>query len=54
MLPAGLGLDPSALRKMSAMVLNLAIVPVAVEVAGVAALSYYLLDLPPLWGVLLG
>lgn len=54
MLPAGLGLDPSALKKMSGMVFTLATVPVAVEVAGVIVLSLYLLDLPILWGTLLG
>ncbi|XP_071053502.1 sodium/hydrogen exchanger 9B2 isoform X2 [Onthophagus taurus] len=54
MLPAGLGLDPKALKKMSWMVLNLAFVPVAVEVAGVAVAAYFLLDFPWLWGILLG
>ncbi|KAK4887313.1 hypothetical protein RN001_003584 [Aquatica leii] len=54
LLPAGLGLDAQALKKMGFMVLNLAVVPVAVEIVGVAVLSYFTLDFPWLWGFLLG
>ncbi|XP_017776313.1 PREDICTED: mitochondrial sodium/hydrogen exchanger 9B2-like [Nicrophorus vespilloides] len=54
MLPAGLGMDPKALKKLIGMILNLAIVPVAVEVVAIAVASHFLLNLPWLWGVLLG
>lgn len=54
MLPAGLGLDPVALKKMSWMVLNLAIVPVAAEVLGIVIISYLVLNVPWIWGALLG
>lgn len=54
MLPAGLGLDPQTLKKMKWNVLNLSIVPVAGEVIGVTIASHYFLDLPWLWGLLLG
>lgn len=54
MLPAGLGLDAGALKKMIWMILNLAVIPVTVEVLGVAVASYLLLGLPWLWGLLLG
>ncbi|KAI4466975.1 sodium/hydrogen exchanger family [Holotrichia oblita] len=54
MLPAGLGLDSAALKKMIWMILNLAIVPVAAEVVGIAVASYFLLGFPWLWGILLG
>ncbi|KAK3931082.1 Sodium/hydrogen exchanger 9B2 [Frankliniella fusca] len=54
MVRAGLGLDPRQLRSLSLIVLGLAIVPALVEVASIVGVSYLLLDLPPLWGVLLG
>lgn len=54
LLPAGLGLDPTALRRMSGMVLSLALVPAAVEVVAVTVFSHFLMNLPWLWGVLLG
>ncbi|KAF5304586.1 hypothetical protein FQA39_LY09637 [Lamprigera yunnana] len=54
LLPAGLGLDAQALKKMGWMVLNLAIVPVAIEVIGVMVLSHFTLNLPWLWGSLFG
>lgn len=54
MLPAGLGLDSAALKKMIWMILNLAIVPVAAEVIGITVASYLLLGFPWLWGILLG
>ncbi|KAK5644275.1 hypothetical protein RI129_008120 [Pyrocoelia pectoralis] len=54
LLPAGLGLDANALRQMGGMIVNLAIIPVAIEVAGIAVLTYITLDFPWLWGFLLG
>ncbi|KAJ1530721.1 hypothetical protein ONE63_005582 [Megalurothrips usitatus] len=51
---AGLGLDPVQLRSLSLLVLGLAVLPAVVEVAAIVGLSHLLLDLPPLWGVLLG
>uniref|UniRef100_A0AAG5CRN3 Cation/H+ exchanger transmembrane domain-containing protein n=1 Tax=Anopheles atroparvus TaxID=41427 RepID=A0AAG5CRN3_ANOAO len=54
MLLAGLGLDYGALRSLFRFIMQLTLVPTAAEVAAVAVLSRYLLDLPWLWGVLLG
>ncbi|XP_034252313.1 sodium/hydrogen exchanger 9B2-like [Thrips palmi] len=54
MLQAGLGLDPAALRSLSLLVMGLALVPAIVEVGAIVVLSYLLLDLPWLWGLLLG
>ncbi|KAK7870250.1 hypothetical protein R5R35_000980 [Gryllus longicercus] len=51
---AGLGLEPAALRRLSGAVLRLALLPGLVEVAAVAVASYLLLDLPWLWGAMLG
>ncbi|XP_050069295.1 sodium/hydrogen exchanger 9B2 [Anopheles maculipalpis] len=54
MLLAGLGLDYAALRSLFRFIMQLTLVPTVAEVAAVAVLSHYLLDLPWLWGVLLG
>lgn len=54
LLPAGLGLDPHALKRMSWLVLLLCVVPPATEVAVVTVISKFLLDIPWLWGILLG
>ncbi|XP_025833368.1 sodium/hydrogen exchanger 9B2-like isoform X2 [Agrilus planipennis] len=54
LLPAGLGLDPKALLSKGLMIVNLALVPVGVEIIGVTVASYFLLNLPWLWGLLLG
>lgn len=54
LLPAGLGLEPEVLAKMKWMILNLAVVPVSVEVAALTVGSYLALGFPWLWGVLLG
>ncbi|GLH13241.1 Mitochondrial sodium/hydrogen exchanger NHA2 [Gryllus bimaculatus] len=51
---AGLGLEPAALRRLSGAVLRLALLPGLVEVAAVAVASYLLLNLPWLWGAMLG
>lgn len=54
LLPAGLGLDPVALKRMSWLVLALALLPPAAEVATITIVSKFLMDIPWLWGVLLG
>uniref|UniRef100_A0A182QZB4 Cation/H+ exchanger transmembrane domain-containing protein n=1 Tax=Anopheles farauti TaxID=69004 RepID=A0A182QZB4_9DIPT len=54
MLLAGLGLDYAALRTLFRFIMQLTLVPTVAEVAAVAVLSHYLLNLPWLWGVLLG
>lgn len=54
LLRAGLELDPSALKRLGTMVLRLAIGPAVVEAVAVAVFAYFLLDLPWIWGFLLG
>ncbi|KAG4068619.1 hypothetical protein HA402_002310 [Bradysia odoriphaga] len=54
MLLAGLGLDLVALKKVSGMVMRLTLIPSSFEVASIAVLSHILLDLPWLWGCILG
>nr|CAD7257762.1 unnamed protein product [Timema shepardi] len=51
---AGLDLDPQALRKLYATVLKLALVPWLVECVVMAVVAHFLMDLPWLWGFLLG
>ncbi|XP_069677271.1 sodium/hydrogen exchanger 9B2-like [Periplaneta americana] len=51
---AGLGLDPAALKRLSGMVLRLAIVPSLMEASCIAVMTHFLLDLPWDWGFLLG
>ncbi|PSN35039.1 Sodium/hydrogen exchanger 9B2 [Blattella germanica] len=51
---AGLGLDPVALKRLSGMVMRLAIIPSIVEVSATAVMAYFFLDLPWIWGFLLG
>lgn len=54
LLRAGLGLDPTALKQLSAMVFRLAFLPCLAETAVVAVTSHYMLGLPWLWGFMLG
>lgn len=54
MLLAGLGLDLDALKKLFGMVMRLTLIPSFFEVASIAVLSHLLLDLPWLWGSMLG
>jgi len=54
LLRAGLGLDPAALRSLSAAVFRLAFLPCLAETAVVAVVARLLLGLPWLWGALLG
>lgn len=54
LLRAGLGLNLDALRRLQAAFLRLALLPNLAEATTVAVVSYWLLGLPPLWGLLLG
>lgn len=54
LLRAGLGLDPTALRRLSMVVLRLAIIPCTLEAIVIAVASHYFLNFPWLWGFLLG
>ncbi|KAK9730825.1 Sodium/hydrogen exchanger family [Popillia japonica] len=54
MLPTGLGLDFSSVKKMIWMVLNLAALPVLAEAVGIILFSHFLLELPWIWAILLG
>lgn len=51
---AGLGLDPVALKKLSYVVLRLAVCPCLVETITVAVVSHLLLDFPWKWAFMLG
>lgn len=51
---AGLGLNPSALRRLKAVCVRLAIGPCVVEACCVAVVSHLLLGLPWTWGFILG
>ncbi|XP_040887585.1 sodium/hydrogen exchanger 9B2 isoform X1 [Toxotes jaculatrix] len=51
---AGLGLDPSALRRLKAVCVRVAIGPCVVEACVVAVVSHFLLGLPWVWGFILG
>lgn len=54
MLLAGLGLDYDSLKRLFRFIMQLTLIPTVAEVVAIAVLSRYLLDLPWLWGVLLG
>ncbi|XP_069678720.1 sodium/hydrogen exchanger 9B2-like [Periplaneta americana] len=51
---AGLGLDPSALRRLSLVIARLAVVPSIVEICVSAVISHFLFHLPWVWSFLLG
>ncbi|XP_029943281.1 sodium/hydrogen exchanger 9B2 [Salarias fasciatus] len=51
---AGLGLDPSALRRLKAVCVRVAIGPCVVEACVIAVVSHFLLNLPWIWGFILG
>ncbi|KAM4714128.1 sodium/hydrogen exchanger 9B2 [Anableps anableps] len=51
---AGLGLDPSALRRLKAVCVRVAIGPCMVEACVIAVVSHFLLGLPWVWGFILG
>ena len=54
MLLAGLGLDYESLKKLFGIIMRLTLVPTIAETTSVAVLAYYCLDMPWLWGILLG
>uniref|UniRef100_T1PB99 Sodium/hydrogen exchanger family protein n=1 Tax=Musca domestica TaxID=7370 RepID=T1PB99_MUSDO len=54
MLLAGLGLDANAFKKLWFMITRLTLVPTIAEVSIIAVLAYFLLNMPWLWGILLG
>uniref|UniRef100_A0A3B3U574 Cation/H+ exchanger domain-containing protein n=2 Tax=Poecilia latipinna TaxID=48699 RepID=A0A3B3U574_9TELE len=51
---AGLGLDPSALRRLKAVCVRVAVGPCVLEACVVAVVSHFLLGLPWIWGFILG
>ncbi|TDG45672.1 hypothetical protein AWZ03_007947 [Drosophila navojoa] len=51
---AGLEMEPEAFKKVYKTILKLGIVPWIVEAAVMTVMSHYLLDLPWMWGCLLG
>lgn len=51
---AGLDLDPTALKKLKVTVPKMGLIPWLVEATVVAVLTRFLLDLPWIWGFLLG
>uniref|UniRef100_A0A3P9PGI7 Cation/H+ exchanger transmembrane domain-containing protein n=1 Tax=Poecilia reticulata TaxID=8081 RepID=A0A3P9PGI7_POERE len=51
---AGLGLDPSALRRLKAVCVRVAVGPCVLEACVVAVVSHFLLHLPWIWGFILG
>lgn len=54
LLPAGLGLDPNALKRSLGNIVILALIPPLIEVIIVAIVAYFLMNLSWLWGFLLG
>lgn len=54
MLLAGLGLNANAFKKLWFMITRLTLVPTIAEVSIIAVLAYFLLNMPWLWGILLG
>ncbi|CAK6978864.1 sodium/hydrogen exchanger 9B2 [Scomber scombrus] len=51
---AGLGLDPSALSRLKAVCVRVAVSPCVVEASVIAVVSHFLLELPWVWGFILG
>lgn len=51
---AGLEMDPGAFKKLYGVILKLGLIPWTVEAVIMAVMSHYLLDLPWMWGLLLG
>ncbi|KAJ8269651.1 hypothetical protein COCON_G00122580 [Conger conger] len=51
---AGLGLDGSALKKLKAVCLRVAVGPCTIEASTVAVISHFLMGLPWIWGFILG
>ncbi|KAM4536639.1 sodium/hydrogen exchanger 9B2-like isoform 2-T2 [Odontesthes bonariensis] len=51
---AGLGLDPSALSRLKAVCVRVAVGPCMLEASTIAVVSHFLLRLPWVWGFILG
>ncbi|XP_068613105.1 sodium/hydrogen exchanger 9B2 [Brachionichthys hirsutus] len=51
---AGLGLDPTALRKLKSVCIRLAAGPCIIEAGTAALISHFLMGLPWVWGFILG
>nr|XP_054594227.1 sodium/hydrogen exchanger 9B2-like [Nothobranchius furzeri] len=51
---AGLGLNPSALRRLKAVCVRVAVGPCMMEACVIAVVSHFLLRLPWIWGFILG
>ncbi|XP_004549576.3 sodium/hydrogen exchanger 9B2 isoform X2 [Maylandia zebra] len=51
---AGLGLDPTALRKLKAVCIRVAAGPCSIEACTVAVISHFLMGLPWVWAFILG
>ncbi|KAL0970532.1 hypothetical protein UPYG_G00243360 [Umbra pygmaea] len=51
---AGLGLDPTALRRLKAVFVRVAVGPCTVEASTVAVMSHFLMGLPWIWAYILG
>lgn len=51
---AGLGLDPSALKKLKSVCLRVSVGPCMIEACTVALVSHFLMGLPWIWGFILG
>ncbi|KAJ8416581.1 hypothetical protein AAFF_G00358690 [Aldrovandia affinis] len=51
---AGLGLNASALKKLKAVCLRVAVGPCSIEACTVALISHFLMDLPWIWSFILG
>ncbi|XP_065224147.1 sodium/hydrogen exchanger 9B2-like isoform X2 [Planococcus citri] len=51
---AGLGLDASALKRLSMVVARLALIPCFTEAFGAAIAAHYVMGMPWIWGLLLG
>uniref|UniRef100_A0A336LX08 CSON007078 protein n=2 Tax=Culicoides sonorensis TaxID=179676 RepID=A0A336LX08_CULSO len=54
MLLAGLGVDLQPLKKLFRIIMQLTLLPTIAEVAALTVLSHYLLNMPWIWGILLG
>lgn len=51
---AGLGIDPSALKKVKSVCLRVSVGPCIIETCTVALVSHFLMGLPWVWGFILG
>ena len=54
LLRAGIGLDPAALKRLSFTVVRLAFAPCLVETLVIVLVTHFFLDLPVVWGFVLG